>query len=52
MPNDQISVEFWGLNITDEITRGITFNTPLQGASRSAFPDAPRQYGVTLRTQF
>lgn len=52
MPNDQIAVEFWGLNLTDEITRGITFNTPLQGSSRSAFPDAPRQYGVTLRTKF
>jgi outer membrane receptor protein involved in Fe transport len=52
LPNDQVSVEFWGLNLTDEITRGITFNTPLQGDSRSAFPDAPRQYGVTLRTQF
>jgi len=52
MPNDQVSLEFWGLNITDEITRGITFNTPLQGASRSAFVEAPAQYGVTLRTNF
>ena len=52
MPNDMATLEFWGLNLTDEITRGITFNTPLQGASRSAFIDAPRQYGVTLRTRF
>lgn len=52
MPNERVSVEFWGLNITDEITRGITFNTALQGASRSAFTEAPRQYGVTLRTKF
>ena len=52
MPNDRASIEFWGLNLTDEITRGITFNTPLQGASRSAFTEAPRQYGVTLRTNF
>ncbi|WP_189496795.1 TonB-dependent receptor [Algimonas arctica] len=52
MPNEQVSIEFWGLNITDEITRGITFNTAVQGASRSAFIEAPRQYGVTLRTKF
>ena len=52
MPNDRARIEFWGLNITDEITRSITFNTPLQGASRSAFLQAPRQYGVTLRTNF
>lgn len=52
MPDDRASIEFWGLNLTDEITRGITFNTPLQGASRSAFTEAPRQYGVTLRTNF
>lgn len=52
MPNDRVTFEIWGLNLTDEITRGITFNTPLQGASRSAFPDAPKQYGVTLRTKF
>ncbi len=52
MPNEQVSVEFWGLNLTDEITRAITFNTPLQGASRSAFIESPRQYGVTVRTNF
>ena len=52
MPDDRASIEFWALNLTDEITRGITFNTPLQGASRSAFTEAPRQYGVTLRTNF
>ncbi len=52
MPDDRASLEFWALNLTDEITRGITFNTPLQGASRSAFTQSPRQYGVTLRTNF
>jgi outer membrane receptor protein involved in Fe transport len=52
MPNERVSIEFWGLNLTDEITRGITFNTALQGESRSAFTEAPRQYGVTLRTKF
>ena len=41
-------------NVADEQTRGITFNIPLrQGAnSRGAFVDAPRTYGVTLRTKF
>ena len=52
MPDDRASIEFWALNLTDEITRGITFNTPLQGQSRSAFTESPRQYGVTLRTNF
>ena len=51
-PNELATIEFWGLNLTDQITRGITFNTPLQGASRSAFTEPPRQYGVTLRTRF
>jgi len=54
-PGDRASIEFWGLNLTDEITRGITFNTPLQGAggvARSAFTESPRQYGVTVRTNF
>jgi len=52
LPNERASIEFWGLNLTDEITRSITFNTPLQGASRSAFLAPPRQYGVTVRTNF
>jgi len=52
MPNERVGIEFWGINLTDEITRGITFNTPLMGASRSTFPEAPRQYGVTVRTNF
>jgi len=52
MPGDRASIEFWGLNLTNEITRGITFNTPLQSASRSAFTESPRQYGVTVRTNF
>jgi len=43
LPDDRATIEFWGLNITDEITRSITFNTPLQGASRSAFAESPRQ---------
>lgn len=51
-----IGIEFWGRNIFNEITRGITFNTPLTGGGletgRSAFIDDPRTYGVTVRTKF
>lgn len=51
-PDDSIAIELWGRNLTNEITRGITFNTPLAGNGRSAFIDDPRTYGVTLRTRF
>ena len=53
------TLEFFGLNLTDEITRGVTFNTPLVGssgagtASRSAFSlKTHAQYGVTVRAKF
>ncbi|MEM9623187.1 MAG: TonB-dependent receptor, partial [Pseudomonadota bacterium] len=45
------AVELWGNNITDEQTKNVTFNTPLRIGSRSSFLEAPRTYGVTLRTQ-
>ncbi len=51
-PDDSIGIEFWGRNLTNEITRSITFNTPLAGDSRSAFVEEPRTYGVTVRTRF
>ena len=46
------TLEVWGNNITDQVTRGVTFNTVLRSTSRSAFPQQPATYGVTLRTQF
>jgi outer membrane receptor protein involved in Fe transport len=50
------ALEFWGVNITDEITRGVTFNTTLRGnpgfSARSAFVQEPATYGVTARTKF
>ncbi|MBV7259047.1 TonB-dependent receptor [Erythrobacter crassostreae] len=46
------TLEVWGNNITDEVTRGVTFNTVLRGSSRSAFAQQPATYGVTLRTEF
>ncbi len=46
------TLEVWGVNVTDQVTRGVTFNTVLRGSSRSAFPQEPATYGVTLRTKF
>ncbi|WOE76073.1 TonB-dependent receptor [Alterisphingorhabdus coralli] len=55
-PNERYTIEFWGTNIFDERTRGITFNTPLRGGtgdrSRGAFIEDPAFYGVTVRTKF
>lgn len=45
-------IEAWVTNLTDEVTRGITFNTTLRSGSRSAFTQEPRMYGVTLRGKF
>lgn len=45
-------VEAWATNITNQITRGVTFNTLLRTGSRSAFTQQPRMYGVTLRGKF
>lgn len=51
-PNENLSFELWGVNITDEVTRSITFNTALLTGSRSAFTEDPRTYGVTARYKF
>lgn len=57
-PSDTYTIEFWGRNVTNEITRSITFNTPLVGSgaagtsSRSAFLEEPRTYGVTVKAEF
>ncbi|MDB2439705.1 TonB-dependent receptor, partial [Hellea sp.] len=44
-------LEAWATNLTDEVTRGVTFNTPIRGG-RSAFVQEPRTYGVTVRKNF
>lgn len=46
------ALEFWGTNLTNEITRGVTFNTVFRSGSRSAFIQEPRTYGVTVRKTF
>jgi len=45
-------LEAWATNLTNEVTRGVTFNTTLRGGSRSAFVQQPRMYGVTARKSF
>ncbi|MEH6757166.1 MAG: TonB-dependent receptor [Parasphingorhabdus sp.] len=45
-------IEAWVTNLTNEITRGVTFNTVLRSGSRSAFIQEPRMFGVTLRGKF
>lgn len=55
-PDERFTFEIWGTNLSDEITRGITANTPLRGGagtrSRIAFLDEPRTYGITLRAKY
>ncbi len=50
--DDSWGVEVWATNITNQITRGVTFNTVLRSGSRSTFPQEPRMYGLTVRTRF
>ncbi|MFN3817452.1 TonB-dependent receptor [Blastomonas sp.] len=55
-PDDRFTFELWGTNLNDEITRGITANTPLRGTagtrSRIGFVEEPRMYGITLRAKY
>ena len=46
------SLEAWATNITNEVTRAVTFNTTLRSGSRSAFIQEPRFYGMTARKNF
>ncbi|NQZ46785.1 MAG: TonB-dependent receptor [Erythrobacter sp.] len=51
-PGGGWGLEAWVTNLTNEVTRGVTFSTTLRSGSRSAFPQEPRMYGVTLRGEF
>jgi outer membrane receptor protein involved in Fe transport len=55
-PDDRFSLELWGTNLTNKITRSLTVNTPLRGGlgtrSRIGFVEEPRMYGVTGRAKF
>jgi len=54
--DDQFAIEGFVNNLTDNVARGVTFNTTLRGSgvanSRSAFSLQPRTYGVTVRAKF
>lgn len=56
LPGDRYSIEGWVNNISNEVTRGITANTPLRGPagarSRVGFIEEPRTYGITARAKF
>ncbi len=50
------SIEAFVNNLTDNVVRGVTFNTTLRGSgaanSRSAFTLQPRTYGAVFRAKF
>ena len=54
--DERWAVELWGNNVTDERTKGVTFNVPLRvsagNRARAQFVQDPATYGVTLRTKF
>lgn len=43
--------EFDALKATDQVTRGVTFNTTLRSCLRLGLPQEPRMHGVTDRGQ-
>lgn len=55
-PDERFTFELWGTNLSNEITRGITANTPLRGGAGTrsliGFVEEPRMYGVTVRAKF
>jgi len=63
-PDERYTFELWGTNLSNEITRGITANTPLRGGGGTASPftpatrsligfvEEPRMYGLTVRAKF
>jgi iron complex outermembrane receptor protein len=50
--DDLWRIEAFVNNLTNEVTRGVTFNTTARSGSRSAFIQEPRSFGVTVRTKF
>ncbi|WP_397597813.1 TonB-dependent receptor [Sphingorhabdus sp.] len=55
-PDERYTFELWGTNLNNEITRGITTNTPLRGGAGTrsliGFVEEPRMYGLTVRAKF
>ncbi len=53
--DDSYAFELWATNLTNERTRGVTFNTVFRAGnvtSRSAFIQEPRMFGATVRKNF
>jgi len=50
--DDSYAFELWATNLTNERTRGVTFNTVFRSGSRSAFIQEPRMFGATVRKNF
>ncbi|MEM7221081.1 MAG: TonB-dependent receptor [Pseudomonadota bacterium] len=50
--DERWTFEVWGNNIFDELTKNVTFNTPLRVGSRGTFLEQPATYGATLRMIF
>lgn len=55
-PDKGLSIELWGLNLSDERTWATSSSTPLRGlgpiAAQNIRPQDPRTYGVTVRRNF
>ena len=52
LPEQGLSVELWGQNLTNEVYPALSFNTPLQTGDENAYLGSPRTYGVRLRATF
>jgi outer membrane receptor protein involved in Fe transport len=50
--DDSWGIEAWVTNLTNQVTRSVTFNTVLRTGSRSTFIQEPRMYGLTVRGKF
>ena len=50
--DDSYAFELGATNLTNERTRGVTFNTVFRSGSRSAYIQEPRMYGATVRKNF
>ena len=50
--DDGWMLEAWATNVTNQVTRAVTFNTVLRSGSRSTFVQEPRMYGLTARKNF
>jgi len=50
--NDQIGLQVWGRNITNNEFLTATFPSVAQAGSFSGYPNAPRTYGATIRYDF